>query len=112
MSQPISIPYRVSQGPNSEATYKVWEVPPGQKFFMKEIEVIFPSGVGGYLELSLYHGIRKIAPENGVWQLDEGRAVARVSYELSSGEGILLKAKNTHTTNSYSATLQIEGELS
>jgi len=112
MPQPISIPYRVSQGPASEATYEVWKVPPGQKFHLEEIEVIFPSGVGGYLELSLYHGIRKIAPEDGVWQLDEGRAVARVSYELSSGEGILLKAKNTHTTSTYSATLQIEGELS
>jgi len=111
MPQPISIPYRVLQGPNSEATYKVWGVSPGKKFLLKEVEVIFPSGVDGYLELSLYHGIRKIAPENGVWQLDEGRVVARVVYEFGSGEGVLLLAKNTHSTNTYSASLQLEGEL-
>jgi len=111
MPEPISIPYRVLQGPASETTYKVWVVSPGKKFLLKEVEVIFPAGVDGYLELSLYHGIRKIAPQDGVWQLDEGRVVARVVYEFGSGEVVLLLAKNTHSTNTYSASLQLEGEL-
>jgi len=108
---PVSIPYRVSQSPNSEATYDVYQVPPGSKLKLKEIETIFPSGVAGYLQLALYHGIKKIAPEDGVFQLDEGRVVARLDYEFISGEIVKVWAKNTHTTDTLTAFLLMEGEL-
>jgi len=108
---PVSIPYRVSQGPASESTYDVYQIPPGQKLRLKEIEAVFPSGVGGYLQLALYHGIRKIAPEDGVFQLDEGRVVSRLDYKFGSGEVVKVWAKNTHTTSTLSASLLMEGEL-
>jgi len=108
---PVSIPYRVSQGPDSESTYDVYSVPPGNRLHLNQIEAVFPSGVGGYLQLAVYHGIRKIAPENGVFQLDEGRAVARLDYYFISGEVVKVWAKNTHTTSTFSASLLLEGEL-
>jgi len=108
---PVSIPYRVSQGPASQSIYDAYTIPPGNKLTLQEIEVIFPSGVGGYLQLAVYHGIRKIAPLDGVFQLDEGRAVARLQYQFLSGEIIKVWAKNTHTTNTLSASLLMEGEL-
>jgi len=108
---PVSIPYRVSQGPASESTYDAYIVPPGRRLRLKEIEAIFPSGVGGYLQLAVYHGIRRIAPEDGAFQLDEGRAVARLRYEFISGERVKVWAKNTHATSTFSASLLMEGEL-
>jgi len=108
---PVSIPYRVSQGPASESTYDAYIVPPGNRLRLKEIEVAFPSGSGGYLQVAVYHGIRRIAPEDGAFQLDEGRAVARLYYEFISGERIKVWAKNTHSTATLSASLLMEGEL-
>jgi len=108
---PVSIPYRVAQGPASEATYSIYQVPSGERLTVKELEVVFPPGTGGYLEISVYHGIRKIAPEDGVFQLDEGREVARLRYTFLSGQWIKVLAKNTHTTETKTCSLLLEGEL-
>jgi hypothetical protein len=111
MPEQISVAYRISQNAASEADYIAFTVPPGKRFHITEIEAIFPSGSGGYLQLSVWHGIKQIAPYNGVWALDQGRAVARLDYMLLSGEKVIIHAKNSHETEARAATLQIEGEL-
>jgi len=111
MTEKISVSHHVTQGPNSESTTVAFTVPGGQKFRMCEVEAAFPSGVGGYLQVAVYHGIHKVAPNDGVFKMSSGKAVARTEYTFNADEKVLVWSKNTHSANTYDADVLLEGEL-
>ena len=111
MTEKISVSHHVTQGPNSESTTVAFTVPGGQKFRMCEVEAAFPSGVGGYLQVAVYHGIRQVAPKDGVFKMSQGKQVARAEYIFIAGEKVMVWSKNTHSANTYDADVLLEGEL-
>lgn len=111
MGEKISVPYHVSIEPDKEATAIAYTVPGAQKFKLCEVEAVFPSGAGGNLQMAVYHGIRKVAPKNGVFRMSQGKQVARVEYTFHSGEKVLIWAKNTNVGDTLDGDILLEGDL-
>ena len=111
MPQKISVPFHLSRAPGTEAFETAYQVPAAKKFNLCEVEVIMTGTPAGKLQIAVYHGIRKVAPNGGVFQLGEGRTVARAEYTFNSGEKVLVWSKNTHDANTYDADVVLEGEL-
>lgn len=111
LPEKISVPYHVSAGPGEEKTAVAFTVPKAQKFTLYEVEAVFPPGSAGYLQAAVYHGIRKVAPKDGVFRMSQGKQVARTEYTFISDEKVLVWAKNTHDVDTLDADLLLEGEL-
>lgn len=111
MAEKVSVPYHASVPAVTEGTAVAFTVPGGQRFRLREVETVFPSGAAGDLQLAVYHGIRKVAPKDGVFRMSQGKQVARVEYTFISGEKVLVWYKNTHATEAKDGDLLLEGEL-
>jgi len=111
MTEEISVPFHVSRGPNTEAYEVAYRVPGGQKLTLREVEVMFAGTPAGALQLAVYHGIRKVAPKDGVFKMSSGKAVARTEYTFNADEKVIVWSKNTHDVDTYDADVLLEGEL-
>jgi len=111
MSRRVTIPYHLVAGPGAEGTVSIYSVPPGQVLALSRIQVRFPSGTAGELEISLLHGNMRLWPEERPATGDDVLYEKELSGDYRSGESILLAYRNLNATASRDAYVQVEGEL-
>ena len=107
MTQIIPIAVEVAAGADTFVELYTVE---DAKVRIKEIELHFPAGAMNYVFLSLYYGNMKKAPRTGEWTGDNGKIKDFPDITYYRGDTILLRARNTHTTDSFKVwgTLELE----
>jgi len=111
MKRRLVIPIAIEADAGSDTKHELWTVD-FPKVRTKEIELHFESGVLNVLFASLYYGDMKVAPRTGEWTSDGGRIVDYPDALYFSGDKVLLRVRNTDTTNAHKlwGTLEVEVE--
>jgi len=107
----VTIPYHLSASPTTEAKVSIYKIPPAKRFILTKIEVAFPVGTYGELEIALYRGHMRLWPEERNVTGDDVHYVKELRWEFDSGSEILLYYKNVNTTQVRDAFIVLEGEL-
>jgi len=109
----LVIPIAIEAPADSDKKHELWKVT-FPRVRVREIELHFESGVLNVLFASLYYGDMKVSPETGEWTSDGGRIVDYPDAVYYRGDNILLRVRNTDTTNPHklwgSIELEVEGE--
>jgi len=107
----VSIPYHLSASPGAEGDATLYTVPDAMTLILNKIQIHFPSGTAGELELSFYRGMEKVAPTERVYTGDDVLWIIDVKIVFRSGSNVTLHYKNTNTTTAREAYLILGGEL-
>lgn len=73
MCEPVSIPYFLSKAAIESGFIDIYTVEAGKTLRVNKIRVQFPSGSLGELEVALYYGDLKVAPETDSYAGDDAR---------------------------------------
>ena len=111
MSKKISIAYYLSAAASAEGDVTLYEVEAAKKFRVTSVHVTFPLDTSFELEISLFRGIRQIAPYTGTYRGDGQVIEDDVDEEFSSSERLILHYKNNSTTDVRKAFILVRGEL-
>ena len=111
MARKISICHKVTASAGAESDVTIYTVQNAKQFKLESIYVSFPAGTYYELELSLYYGAKKIAPEEGVWVGDNQNYEDVLDFTLFSDDGLVLHYKNNNTTNTKEAFVIVRGVL-
>jgi len=111
MAIKVSIPYMLTASAGAEDDVTVFEVPAARKFKTASVRISFPAGTYYELEISIYRGIKQIAPYTGVYQGDNEVIEDEFIEDISSGERVILHYKNTNSTEVREAFILIRGVL-
>jgi len=107
----VSIPYHLTADPGAEGDVTLYTVPSARTLTITQIQIHFPSGTAGELELSFYRGIEVVAPTTRVYTGDDVLWRFNVNIVFGSGSEVVLHYKNTNTTTAREAYLLLIGEL-
>ena len=105
----FTVPIAISADPSSDQKYELYQVKES-KVIVREIELVFQSGTFNVLFASLYYGNMKIAPRVSEYTLISGVLRDRVNVPYFRGDKILLRVRNTDTTNTYNVAGSLELE--
>lgn len=111
MQQEAHIVYKLEAEAGEEKDVEIYTTPKGWDFETVKISVAFDPATDYDLEISIFDGIRQVAPTQGVFV---GKAMAfNTTREIKFEEGskIILHYKNTHATSARKAIIEILGFL-
>jgi len=111
MDQEVHIIYKVEANANSEGDVSIYTTPRGWDLQTQKINVAFDPNVDYDLEISIFDGIRQVAPTEGVFT---GKAMAfNTSREVifQEGSSVVVHYKNTNATTKRYAIIEILGKL-
>ena len=111
MAQEVQIIYKLSATAGTEGDVDIYTTPKGWDLKTQKINVAFDPNVDYDLEVSLYDGIRQVAPTQGVFV---GKSMAfNTTREIVFEEGSTIKVhyKNTNATTDRAAIIEILGYL-
>jgi len=111
MGKKISIAHYLSVPASEEGDVTIYEVEAARKFRVTSVHVTFPLDTNFELEVSVYRGIRQIAPHVGSYRGDGQVIEDDVDEEFSSSERVILHYKNNSTTSTRNAFILVRGEL-
>jgi len=105
----FTVPIAINAPASSDQKYVVYSVKEAE-VRVREIELAFESGTFNVLFASLYFGDMRVAPRVGEYTSDGGRIRDRVNVPYYRGSQILLRVRNTDTTNAHylSGSLELE----
>jgi len=109
VNQRFTVPIAINADPSSDAKYELYEVKePCVR--VREIELSFESGTFNVLFASLYYGNMKVAPRVSEYTSNGGRLRDRVDVLYYRGDKVLLRVRNTDSTNAHylSGSLELE----
>jgi len=101
------IHYELIADPDAEGFVNVYTVNDAKKVKVKHIDVYFPSGTDGDLQISFYYGHMKIAPHGGLINGDNCKVTVPIDLELISGDTLRVYFKNRNTTDKKKAYIDI-----
>jgi len=104
----IQISGFISAPAADEGDYTIYTTNPGVVTRLKTIQVSFPEGTRGELELYLKYGHVKISPQTPCWKGDGTRIDDLIDFEFGGGVDIVIHYKNLSTTDTRYATIKIE----
>jgi len=111
----LGIPFiateHITAGAGAEGDVTALTVPEGYIFRLNRIEILFPAGTYGELEISLYQGIHKTLPDEGVWTGDHVLLKHETERRWGGGEDVTVHYKNTNTTETRECFAYLIGEL-
>jgi len=111
----MPVPYIATQhitaGAGAEGDVTALTVPDGYIFRLNRVEILFPSGTVGELEISIYQGIHKTLPDEGVWTGDHVLLKHETERRWGSGEDVVIHYKNLNTTAARECFVYLIGEL-
>jgi len=111
MNQEVHIVHKLEAAAGAEADYILYTTPKGWDFRTEKISVAFDPATDYDLEISIFDGIRQVAPTQGVFV---GKAMAfntTREIEFEEGSKIILHYKNTNETTARKAIVEIFGFL-
>ena len=111
MDQEVHIIYKLEAEANSEGEVEIYTTPKGWDLQTQKINVAFDPDVDYDLEISIFDGIRQVAPTQGVFT---GKAMAfNSSREIvfQEGSSIIVHYKNTNASATRHAIIEILGRL-
>jgi len=111
MSKKISIAYHLEISGGQEGDVTIYTVEAAKKFKTKSVYVFFPIGNYFELEVSVFRGIKQIAPYSGVYKGDGNVIEDEFVEDASSGERVILHYKNNNSTETREAFVIVRGEL-
>jgi len=111
MGKKISVAYYLSAAAGAEGDITIYEVEAARRFVTKSVYVAFPPGTYFELEVSIYRGIKQIAPGRGTYRGDAQVIEDELDHDIASSERIILHYKNNNTTQIREAFILIRGEL-
>jgi len=107
----ITISYHLVAAANTEADVSIYTVPPAQKLIIKRVQIYFPAGTYGELELYFKYGVMKVYPKSGVIKGDNYCHNKETNLEYYSGDQVVIHYKNINTTEERQAFIDLEGVL-
>jgi len=107
----ITISYHLVASAGVEADVSIYTVPPAQKLVIKRVQIYFPSGTYGELEIFFKYGVMKVYPKSGVVKGDNYTHEKETNLEYYRGDNVVIHYKNTNTTEERQAFIDLEGEL-
>ena len=111
MGKKISIPYYLSVPGGSEGNVLIYEVEAAKRFVTRSVYISFPPATYYELELSIFRGIKQIAPYKGTYRGDAQVIEDEFIEDISSAERVILHYKNNNTTQIREAFILVRGEL-
>jgi len=109
--QEVHIVYKLTATANTEGDVTIYTTPKGWDFKTEKISVAYDPATNYDLEISIFDGIRQVAPTTGVFV---GKAMAfNTTREIKFEEGSSIKVhyKNTNATTDRTAVIEILGFL-
>jgi len=107
----ISVFYHLAASAGAEADYTLLEVPAARKLKSVIIDLAFPIGTYGELEINFKRGIRSLLPTYGVYSGDGMIFPIHVEVEWDSAEPVVLHYKNLSTTQVREAYIHVQALL-
>ena len=107
----ITIPYHLTASAGDSGFVEIYTVDPARKLTTVKIQVAFPIGTYGELQLALYYGNSKVIPHTGYWTGDGVVFVDEMKATWQGGDVIKLYYNNTNDTETREAFLLITAEL-
>jgi len=111
MPQEVHIVYKLTASANSEGDVTIYTTPKGWDLKTQKVNVAFDPNTDYDLEISIFDGIKKVAPTDGVFV---GKAMSfNTTREIVFEEGSSIKVhyKNTNATTARTAIIEILGYL-
>ena len=111
MEQEVHIVYKLAVPANTEGDVTIYTTPKGWDLKTQKISVAFDPATNYDLEISVFDGIRQVAPTTGVFV---GKAMAfntTREIEFEEGSSIIIHYKNTNETTARTAIIEILGFL-
>jgi len=111
MDKEVHIVYHLEATANTEGDVTVYTTPKGWDLVTKEVNVAFDTSVDYDLEVSLYNGIRKVVPTEGVY-VGKGMAFnSKREVVFQEDSDVTLHYKNSNATTDRDAIIEIIGVL-
>ncbi len=107
----FSVAKRIVVDPGKEQDILLYEVEPARRFKTESVYISFPAGTYSELEVSIFRGLKQVAPSNGVYQGDLQVIEDEFIEDMSSGEHIYVHVKNTNTTQTRECFVIVRGFL-
>jgi len=111
MGKKISIAYYLSTDGGAEGDVTIYEVEAAKRFVTKSVYVAFPPGTYFELEVSIFRGIKQVAPYSGTYRGDAQVIEDEFIEDISSSERVILHYKNNNSTQTREAFILVRGEL-
>ena len=87
----------------------IYTVPDAKTFKLKQLCVHFPSGASSNVLVAAYHGLRKIAPEEGYLSGDNSTACSDADEEYTAATEIVIEAVNNQAS-SITIDVTVDGD--
>jgi len=107
-SKLIQISKYLNIAPTDEGYISIYQVQNGKIIELRKIQIIFPAGTEGELQLSLWYGDLKVAPNTDYWHGDSGKIEDCLKVKYYSGDDVMIRYKNINTTYYRKATIKID----
>jgi hypothetical protein len=107
----FSVAYKLTAGKGEEGDVTLYTVEAARVFKLRNISTNFPSGQAFKLEISIFRGMKQVAPSVGVYSGDGSVIKDESDEEFQSGERIIAHYKNTDTANAQSCFILLTGEF-
>ena len=103
---------KVEVEPDGELYVDLYQVTPGSSFTLKLIEVYFPVGTGGQLQVKILQGWIGVAPTNGYFTGDDVTIKHEVEAVYGSQATIRAHVINLDKVSKKEAVITLVGEES
>jgi len=109
--EPVTIHKHLSISPGATGFENIYTVKPGKTLTVKVVQVAFPAGTYGELQIAIYYGNLKVWPETDHVSGDNVlfRKEARIKYY--SGDPVRVWYNNTNATETRDCFMDLEGVL-
>jgi len=111
MGRKASIAYYLSAAAGAEGDITLYEVEAAKRFVTKSVYVSFPPATYFELEISVYRGIKQVAPYTNSYRGDAQVIEDEFIEDISSSERVILHYKNNNSTQIREAFVLVRGEL-
>jgi len=107
----ISVGRKYSLAAGETKEFSAYTVPDATKFKLLSACVHFPAGTESKVEVTVWHGIKQVIPEEGSITGDDTTLCFETEAVYESGSSVIVKAVNNDTANPKEFSIELEGEL-
>jgi len=106
----ITVVKQFTVSASTTSTETIYTVTAGKKLKLNKVKIWFPSGTNSELQVTILHGVEKVAPEEGYLVGDNKEYSLPCQVEYGSQEEVKALLTNTSATDSHTVQITLEGE--